>query len=35
VISGVMSAFGWSAVGIYLFFTVGYGYFQFVRPSAS
>ncbi len=35
VISGVMSAFGWSAVGIYLFFTVGYGYFQFVKQPVS
>jgi hypothetical protein len=35
VLSGIMSAFGWSAVGIYLFFTIGYGYFQFVKPSVS
>ena len=35
VISGIMSAFGWSAVGIYLFFTIGYGYFQFVKSSTS
>ena len=35
VINGIMSAFGWSAVGIYLFFTVGYGYFQFMKPQAS
>lgn len=35
VISGIMNTFGWSAVGIYLFFTVGYGYFQFIKPRAS
>ena len=35
VISGIMSTFGWSVVGIYLFFTVSYGYFQFVKPGSS
>ena len=35
VLSGVMSAFGWSVVGIYLFFTLGFGYFRFVKPRAS
>ena len=35
VITGIMSAFGWSAFAIYLFFMVGFGYFQFVKPSAS
>jgi len=35
VVTGIMNAFGWSAVGIYLFFTVGYGYFQLVKPSTS
>jgi hypothetical protein len=33
--SGVMNALGWSVVAIYLVFTVGYGYFQFVKPSES
>ena len=33
--SGVMNALGWSAVGIYLFLTLGYGYFQFMKPGAS
>ncbi|MFC2036667.1 hypothetical protein ACFLYD_01680 [Chloroflexota bacterium] len=33
--SGVMNALGWSVVAIYLVFTVGYGYFQFVKPSKS
>ena len=35
VLSGVMNALGWSVVAIYLLFTVGYGYFQFVKPSES
>jgi hypothetical protein len=34
-VAGVMSAVGWSAVGIYLFFSLGYAYFQFIKPSAS
>jgi hypothetical protein len=35
VITGIMTVFGWSAVAIYLFFTIGYGYFQFVKqPTA-
>jgi len=34
-VSGVMSAFGWSAVAIYLFLALGYAYFQFMKPSAS
>jgi hypothetical protein len=34
-LSGIMNAFGWSVVAIYLLFTVGYGYFQFVKPSES
>ena len=34
VLTGIMSAFGISAMAIYLFFTIGYGYFQFFwRPS--
>ena len=35
VISGIMNTFGLSASGIYLFFTIGYGYFQFVKRPAS
>ena len=34
-LSGVMSAVGWSAVGIYLLLALGYAYFQFMKPSAS
>ncbi|MEE8430000.1 MAG: hypothetical protein V3S16_02010 [Candidatus Desulfatibia sp.] len=34
-LSGVMNAVGWSAVGIYLLFALGYAYFQFMKPSAS
>jgi len=32
-LSGVMSAVGWSAFGIYLLFTLGFAYFQFMAPS--
>jgi hypothetical protein len=32
-LSGVMSAVGWSAVAIYVLFTLGYGYFQFTKPA--
>lgn len=35
MLSGVMNPLGWSIVAIYLLFTVGYGYFQFVKPSES
>ncbi len=35
VFSGVMNAFGWSVVAIYLFFTVGFGYFQFMKRQIS
>ncbi len=35
VLSAVMDPFGWTAVGIYLFFTVSYGYYQFIKPPAS
>ena len=31
-ISGVLNPLGWLAVVIYLFFTVGFGYFLVVRP---
>jgi len=34
-VSGVMSAVGWSAVGIYLMLSLGFAYFQFMKPSAS
>ena len=33
-ITGIMGLFGYSAVAIYLFFTVTYGYFQFVKRPA-
>ena len=32
-LSGVMNALGWLNVVIYLVFTMGYGYFQFVNTS--
>ena len=35
MLSGVMNPLGWSVVAIYLFFTVGYGYFYLVKPSES
>ena len=31
IFSGLFGAFGWSAVVVYLFFALGYGYFRFVR----
>ncbi len=31
-LSGVMNAAGWSAVVIYVFLTLGFGYFQFMAP---
>jgi hypothetical protein len=34
-ISGVMNTFGWSAVIIYLFLTIGFAYFQFKKPTKS
>lgn len=34
-IIGIMSSFGFSAVAIYLFFTIGYGYFQFLKRPAN
>jgi hypothetical protein len=33
-VTGIMSLVGISAVGIYLFFTIGYGYFQLVKRPA-
>jgi hypothetical protein len=35
MLSGVMNALGWSVVAIYLFLSVGYGYFYLVKPSES
>lgn len=34
-LAGVPNALGWSIVIIYLLLALGYGYFQFVNPSAS
>lgn len=34
-LSGVFNAVGWSAVAIYLVLSLGYAYFQFMKPSAS
>lgn len=34
-LSGVMSAVGWSAFGIYLLLALGYAYFQFMKPRTS
>ena len=35
IIYGSGNALVWSTVAIYLFLTVGFGYFQFVKPEAS
>lgn len=35
MLSGVMNPLGWSIVAIYLLLTIGFGYFQFVKPSQS
>lgn len=35
VLTGVMNALGWAVVALYLLLAVGFGYFQFVKPSAS
>ena len=35
VLSGVMNLFGWAVVLLYLFLTLGYGYFQFKKPAAA
>ncbi len=32
-LSGAMKSAGWSAVIIFLFFAVGYGYFLFIKPN--
>lgn len=34
-LSGLMNVLGWSIVAIYLLLTLGYGYFQFLKPSGS
>ena len=34
-LGGVANALGWLTVVIYLLFTVGYGYFQFLKPGDS
>lgn len=34
-LAGVVNALGWSTVAIYLFFALGFGYFQFMKPSSS
>ena len=34
-VSGPMSAVGWTGVAVFLFFALGYAYFQFMKPSAS
>ena len=34
-LSGIGNALGWSNVGIYFLLALGYGYFQFAKPSAS
>ena len=33
-LAGVLNTVAWSTVAIYLFFTVGYGYFQFEKSSS-
>jgi len=34
-LSGAVNALGWSTVAIYLLLALGFGYFQFVKPSAT
>ena len=34
VISGILNPLGWAIVLIYLFFTIGFGYFLVKRPEA-
>ena len=34
-LSNVVNALGWSTVAIYLFFALGFGYFQFFKPASS
>jgi hypothetical protein len=35
IFSGMFTAFGWSAVVIYLFLDAGYGYFWFIKPETT
>lgn len=35
VLSGLGNALGWSSVALYLLLLLGFGYFLFVKPSAS
>ncbi|MEE8484543.1 MAG: hypothetical protein V3S46_08080 [Nitrospinota bacterium] len=32
-LGGVVNAFGWSTVAIYLLLAIGFGYFQFTKPT--
>lgn len=34
-LGGVVNTLGWSTVAIYLLLALGFGYFQFMKPSAS
>ncbi len=34
-LSGTLNAFGWSAVGLDVVITLGFGYFLFVKPSGA
>jgi len=34
-LSGVVNALGWSTVAIYLLLALGFGYFQFIKPSTA
>ena len=34
-LSDVVNTLGWSVVGLYLLLALGYGYFQFVKPSVA
>jgi hypothetical protein len=33
VVAGVMNVLGWAIVAVYLLLTIGFGYFQFLKPS--
>jgi hypothetical protein len=35
ILSGLGNAFGWSSVVLYLLLLIGFGYYLFVKPSAS
>jgi MFS family permease len=34
-LNDILGSLGWLTVAIYLLFTIGYGYFQFSKPSSS